>query len=78
MEGDWRDCEGGLAGLSDWAKEMMVSPLIQKMKANLETLRQEELDRYQKKATPAVREGWPSDIFCQTVSRASSKRDSRR
>ncbi|GAB2852870.1 glutamyl-tRNA reductase [Hymenobacter ruber] len=42
-----------IAGLNDWAKEMMVSPLIQKMKANLETLRQEELDRYQKKATPA-------------------------
>ena len=32
---------------------MMVSPLIQKMKANLETLRQEELDRYQNRATPA-------------------------
>ena len=42
-----------MAGLHDWAKEMMVSPLIQKMKANLETLRQEELDRYQKRATPA-------------------------
>ena len=42
-----------LAGLNDWAKEMMVSPLIQKMKANLETLRLEELERYQKKATPA-------------------------
>jgi|SRR6476661_1016055 len=42
-----------LAGLSEWAKEMMVSPIIQKMKASLEQLRQEELDRYQKKATPA-------------------------
>jgi glutamyl-tRNA reductase len=42
-----------IAGLNDWAKEMMVSPLIQKMKASLETLRQEELDRYQKRATPA-------------------------
>jgi glutamyl-tRNA reductase len=42
-----------IVGLNDWAKEMMVSPLIQKMKANLETLRQEELDRYQKRATPA-------------------------
>ena len=42
-----------LSGLNDWAKEMMVSPLIQKMKANLETLRLEELDRYQKRATPA-------------------------
>ena len=42
-----------IAGLNDWAKEMMVSPLIQKMKASLEHLRQEELDRFQKKATPA-------------------------
>jgi glutamyl-tRNA reductase len=42
-----------IAGLQDWAKEMMVSPLIQKMKASLETLRQEEMDRYQKRATPA-------------------------
>ena len=42
-----------IAGLNDWAKEMMVSPLIQKMKASLEHLRQEELDRFQKRATPA-------------------------
>jgi glutamyl-tRNA reductase len=42
-----------LAGLSEWSREMMVSPIIQKMKAGLEQLRQEELDRYQKKATPA-------------------------
>ncbi|MBU6120294.1 glutamyl-tRNA reductase [Hymenobacter siberiensis] len=42
-----------IASLNDWAKEMMVSPLIQKMKASLETLRQEEMDRYQKRATPA-------------------------
>ena len=42
-----------VAGLQEWSKEMLVSPLIQKMKANLEQLRQEELDRYQKRATPA-------------------------
>ena len=42
-----------IAGLNDWAKEMMVSPLIQKMKASLEHLRQEELDRFQRRATPA-------------------------
>ena len=42
-----------LAGLEDWTKEMLVSPIIQKMKASLEQLRQEELDRYQKKATAA-------------------------
>ena len=42
-----------IVGLQEWSKEMLVSPLIQKMKANLEHLRQEELERYQKKATPA-------------------------
>lgn len=42
-----------IIGLQEWAKEMMVSPLIHKMKASLETLRQEELERYQKRATPA-------------------------
>lgn len=42
-----------IAGLADWAKEMMVSPVIQKMKAGLEQLRQQELERFQKKATPA-------------------------
>ncbi len=42
-----------ISGLADWTKEMMVSPLIQKMKAGLEALRQQELDRFQKKATPA-------------------------
>ena len=42
-----------LSGLQDWAKEMMVSPIIQRVKASLEQLRQEELDRFQKKATPA-------------------------
>ncbi len=42
-----------LTGLHDWTKEMLVSPIIQRMKAGLELLRQEELERYQKKATPA-------------------------
>lgn len=42
-----------LAGLQEWSKEMLVSPIIQKIKAGLEHLRQEELDRYQKRATPA-------------------------
>ena len=42
-----------LAGLQEWSKEMLVSPIIQKSKAGLEHLRQEELDRYQKRATPA-------------------------
>jgi glutamyl-tRNA reductase len=40
-----------IAGLSDWTKEMMVSPIIQRMKAGLEQLRQEELDRFQKKVS---------------------------
>ena len=42
-----------IGGLQEWSKEMLVSPLIQRLKANLEQLRQEELDRYQKRATPA-------------------------
>jgi glutamyl-tRNA reductase len=42
-----------LADFSDWSREMLVSPLIQRMKAGLEQLRQQELDRFQKKATPA-------------------------
>ena len=41
-----------IAGLSDWAKEMMVSPTIQKLKNALEQIRQEEMDRFQKKLTP--------------------------
>ena len=42
-----------LAEFADWSREMLVSPLIQRMKAGLEQLRQQELDRFQKKATPA-------------------------
>ena len=42
-----------ITGLNGWAKEMMVSPIIQKVKASLEQMRLEELDRFQKKATPA-------------------------
>ncbi|MBO3272565.1 MULTISPECIES: glutamyl-tRNA reductase [Hymenobacter] len=41
-----------IAGLGDWAKEMMVSPIIQKIKGALETLRQEELERHLKKTSP--------------------------
>ena len=42
-----------VADFGDWSREMLVSPLIQRMKAGLEQLRQQELDRFQKKATPA-------------------------
>ena len=41
-----------ITGLDDWTKEMMVSPIIQKIKGDLEALRQEELERHLKKATP--------------------------
>ncbi|TGE20649.1 glutamyl-tRNA reductase [Hymenobacter aquaticus] len=41
-----------IAGLSDWTKEMMVSPTIQKLKNALEQIRQEEMDRFQKKMSP--------------------------
>ena len=43
---------GSIAGLGDWTKEMLVSPIIQKIKGALETLRREELERHLKKATP--------------------------
>ena len=41
-----------IAGLADWTKEMLVSPTIQKLKNALEQIRQEEMDRYQKKMAP--------------------------
>ncbi|RYU77815.1 glutamyl-tRNA reductase [Hymenobacter persicinus] len=41
-----------IAGLQDWTKEMMVSPTIQKLKNALEQIRQEEMDRFQKKMSP--------------------------
>jgi glutamyl-tRNA reductase len=45
--------DSSLLDFADWSREMLVSPLIQRMKASLEQLRQQELDRFQKKATPA-------------------------
>jgi glutamyl-tRNA reductase len=45
--------DSSLVDFADWSREMLVSPLIQRMKAGLEQLRQQELDRFQKKATPA-------------------------
>jgi glutamyl-tRNA reductase len=39
-------------GLQDWTKEMLVSPTIQKLKNALEHIRQEEMDRFQKKLSP--------------------------
>lgn len=41
-----------ITGLSDWTKEMLVSPTIQKLKNALEQIRQEEMGRYQKKMAP--------------------------
>ncbi|GAA3921008.1 glutamyl-tRNA reductase [Hymenobacter algoricola] len=41
-----------IAGLQDWTKEMLVSPTIQKLKNALEHIRQEEMDRFQKKMSP--------------------------
>jgi len=45
--------DSSLIDFADWSRERLVSPLIQRMKAGLEQLRQQELDRFQKKATPA-------------------------
>ena len=41
-----------IVGLHDWSKEMLVSPTIQKLKNALEHIRQEEMDRFQKKMNP--------------------------
>jgi glutamyl-tRNA reductase len=41
-----------LAEFSDWSKEMLVSPTIQKLKNALEQIRKEELTRYLKNASP--------------------------
>ncbi|WP_400192670.1 glutamyl-tRNA reductase [Hymenobacter sp. B81] len=41
-----------MTGLHDWSREMLVSPIIHRMKEGLEQIRQEELDRYQKKLGP--------------------------
>jgi glutamyl-tRNA reductase len=40
--------ENAIAEFSDWSKEMIVSPAIQKLKNALEQIRQEELNRYLK------------------------------
>ncbi|HEY8511285.1 MAG TPA: glutamyl-tRNA reductase [Cyclobacteriaceae bacterium] len=42
-----------LEEFEDWAREMIVSPTIQKLKNTLEQIRREELARYIKNATPA-------------------------
>ncbi|MBF9239307.1 glutamyl-tRNA reductase [Hymenobacter sp. BT683] len=42
-----------VAGLQDWSEEMAVSPTIHKLKNALEQLRQEEMQRYGKRMSPA-------------------------
>ena len=42
-----------MADLQDWSEEMEVSPTIQKLKNALEQLRQEEMNRFGKKMSPA-------------------------
>lgn len=41
--------EESLASFHEWAKEMEISPTIQKLKGALEQIRQDELSRYAKK-----------------------------
>lgn len=45
-----------LSDLKDWSLEMEVSPTIQKLKGALEEIRQEELKRYLKNASPEMEE----------------------
>lgn len=40
------------AGFADWSRELLVSPAIQKFKNAMEQMRQEELDRYQRRQLP--------------------------
>lgn len=47
-----RIIEESIADFSDWSKEMVVSPTIQKLKTALEQIRTEELARYLKNAKP--------------------------
>jgi glutamyl-tRNA reductase len=44
--------EQTIAEFSEWSKEMVVSPTIQKLKQALEQIRKEELARYLKSASP--------------------------
>jgi glutamyl-tRNA reductase len=48
--------EESMAELSEWSKEMEVSPVIKKLKQALENIRQEEMKRYLKKADQAEAE----------------------
>ena len=48
--------EEAIADFADWSKEMEVSPTIHKLKNALEQIRQEELTRHIKNASPEVQE----------------------
>ncbi|MEY3445002.1 MAG: hypothetical protein RLZZ519_3283 [Bacteroidota bacterium] len=45
-----------IGGFGDWSRELSISPTIQKLKDALEQIRQEELVRYLKTASPAEAE----------------------
>src|SRR5690606_24280713 len=45
--------EDALHDFGDWAREMVVSPTIQKLKNTLEQIRKEELSRFLKNTSPA-------------------------
>lgn len=44
--------EEGFKGFSEWSKEMQFSPVLQQLKAALEEIREEELEKYAKKHSP--------------------------
>lgn len=48
--------EEAIADFNDWSKEMVVSPTIHKLKNALEQIRQEEMTRHIKNASPEVQE----------------------
>ncbi|KYG71285.1 glutamyl-tRNA reductase [Roseivirga ehrenbergii] len=48
--------EEAIAEFNDWSKEMVVSPTIHKLKNALEQIRQDEITRHLKNASPEVQE----------------------
>lgn len=60
--------EKGFAEFMDWTRDMLVSPLIQQMKQALESIRQEELARFVRKAD-AEQRAWAEEFSKNMVQR---------
>jgi len=60
--------EQSLNELKEWSMEMEVSPTIQKLKSALEDIRQEELKRYLKNASPEM------EAFAEKISKSLTQK----